>query len=357
MGLNNRPSTSDDERKILFLWLKQISSYTAWNRVLSYYKLWADSAENCRRMASATGCDDTSRVSNSDYVTILRGLAHCEDGVLRLRSGDKRVFRFDANGDFAMADRALTYWDKYLIRIEWGEHPPISEQDTPGWTDFHRAFLELSEAWGEIAPDVLEPWDANAESHTFYNDNLKSTLQKMAYSPPLPEVPDPENNTFVRSGKTVPCSGIWEPVEVPKAKMLSLFQQKQIPKGPFPIVGTMSYLHADSEAPNMAAYGEERGLPATWRLLWRDARYEDGLLPDEENSYRFLMPETKDKFERITASKDIRDALVWASSGQPAPRAGRWLAENDLNISIITDVGDILPLHQGLPTRWIIETD
>ncbi|WP_375790533.1 Imm72 family immunity protein [Cupriavidus alkaliphilus] len=39
---------------------------------------------------------------------------------------------------------------------------------------------------------------------------------------------------------------------------------------------------------------EEKGLPATWRLLWRDSRYEDGLFPDEENCYRFLMPRDKE---------------------------------------------------------------
>ncbi|WP_354687957.1 Imm71 family immunity protein [Cupriavidus necator] len=284
---------TETERKQIFFWLKQISSHAAWNRILSFYKAWADTTEHSRRLASERGVESTSLISESDYVFILNGLAHCEEGVRRLRSGDKRVFKFDVNGEFAMADRALGHWDTYLWRIETGEHPPINEKNTPGWGRFHSALTDLIEVWREIAPNVLEPRYLDADSRTFCNDFLRATLERMTFPDPLPNVPDPEISTLVRSRRAIPCSGIWEPVDAPKPKLFRLSRQIETPAGPFPTIGTMSYLHGGASAPNMAAHAEENGLPATWRLLWEDTRYNDATVPDEEANYVFLKPNRK----------------------------------------------------------------
>lgn len=344
---------TDDERKRLFLWLKQISSYTAWHRVLTYYQAWANAAEHCRRLASASGTDRSSGVAESDYVAILKSVAHCEEAVLRLKAGDKRVFKFDANGKFAMAARAMSYWHKLMGRIEWGENEPITEQDTPGWNAFHHALTNLFEAWVEIGPDILEPRYLETPTYTHFGDALRDQLARMVFPTPLPDVPDPKDDILVRSGKSVPFSGIWEPVDVPKTSVFSLFRTAP-PVGPFPLAGTMSYLHGGSNAPNRSDSHELDGVPATWRLLWRDTRYEDGSIPDEEQAYRFLKPEPIVASDQA-ASPGANDTLLWTESGQPAPQSGRWLAENDLQVSITANAGDVLPLHQGRVTRWILE--
>ncbi len=353
---NVHPDTiwpTDEERKKIFFWLKQISSYTAWHRVLTYYQAWANAAENCQRLASASGTEQSSGVAESDYVSILKGLAHCEEGVLRFKTGDTRVFKYDANGEFAMAARPMAYWHKLLGRIEWGENQAITEQDTPGWDAFHHALMNLFDAWVEIGPYILEPQYLNRPTYTYFGEALKGKLEKMTFPTPLPDVPDPKENLLVRSGKRVPFSGIWEPVDAPKVSPFSLFRPAA-PVGPFPIVGTMSYLHGGSNAPNRSDTEESDGVPATWHLLWRDTRYEDGAIPDEECGYQFLKPESiAPKTQPISPS--TTDTLIWAESGQPAPQSGRWLAENDLQVSITVSAGDVLPLHQGRVTRWILE--
>ncbi|KHL05527.1 UNVERIFIED_CONTAM: hypothetical protein LK11_69630, partial [Mumia flava] len=105
---------TEHERKQIFYWLKQISSFTAWNRIFGFYQAWAQATEECaRRATEPTG-------PAADYRLILNGLAHCEEAVLRLKKGDKRIFKFDANGELAMADRLPTYWEKMLFRMEDG---------------------------------------------------------------------------------------------------------------------------------------------------------------------------------------------------------------------------------------------
>src|SRR5690606_37154999 len=101
---------SEHERRQIFYWLKQVSSHTAWNRVLNFYNTWVEATRKSVQLANEHDLVDKSRIAEADYVLILKGLAHCEEGVLRLRKGDKRVFKFDANGEFAMAHRPLSHF-------------------------------------------------------------------------------------------------------------------------------------------------------------------------------------------------------------------------------------------------------
>lgn len=54
----------------------------------------------------------------------------------------------------------------------------------------------------------------------------------------------------------------------------------------------MNYLHGGSVAPEI---GVETGtdninLCTMWRLLWRDDRYVNGTIPEEDADYRFTKP-------------------------------------------------------------------
>ncbi len=341
------------ERKQIFYWLKQISSYTAWNRILVFYRTWADTTENCARLASEASTAESNGGPANDYNAILKGLAHCEEASVRLKKGDKRIFKYDANGELAMANRPRSHWMQRLFRIEDREEPELNEDNTPGWTPFRQALENLSHAWGECSPDILESQYLDTASHTFCNNYLRETLNRITPPNPLPEVPTPKEVTLVQSGKHVPCSGIWEPVDAPKRNVFSLFRNNEPPAESFPIAGTMSYLHVGSNAPNMAAYGEELGLPTTWHLLWRDTRYEDGTIPEEERDYIFLKPDsTTEETRPVTSS--AHEPFIWVESGHPAPQTGRWLAEHDLQTSVTLQVGEVLPLHRGRPTRWML---
>ncbi len=359
------------ERRQIFYWLKRISSYTAWNRILDYYRAWASATERSVQVASERGwlrqydrndkliggapTDNAyfgpftgSAIDESRLVEILKGLAHCEEGVGSLRAGDKRVFQYNAHGKFVMARSILSYWSELQWRIEIGENG-IDQDHTPHWDEFCFALTELSEAWAECSSEIIEPERLDAASHTFFNDNLKAKLEAMVFPKVLPEVPDPITHTLVGSGRRTPHSGIWEPVNIPKPKGFQLFGMSPLPEGPFESAGTMAYLHADSSAPHCAAYGEAKGKPTVWRLLWRDDRYEDGTIPEEERGYVFQQP---DPARLAPEPEELRGGMrVW--SDEPCPYPGVWKCLDDLTLSPQTVAFGIpMPRLQGRRVMW-----
>ncbi|SAK78357.1 hypothetical protein AWB80_04756 [Caballeronia pedi] len=312
---------SEAERKQIFYWLKRISSYTAWKRILGYYRAWAKFTEKSVQAASERGWSTQTDLPESDLVQILKCLAHCEEGVSRLRAGDKRVFKYDANGEFVMANRILSYWNKMQDRIEIGENS-IDEKHTPLWQEFNFALSQLSDVWRECSPSILEPRELDEPSLTIYGDWLLEWLPKMTFPTVLPDVPDPAKHTLVVTGKVAPCSGIWEPVEMPKPKGFHLFGTPPPAEGPLPIVGCMSYLHVGSKVPRARQETKTESLrnDVTWRLLWRDDRYEDGTVPAEESEYAFLSP---DPTREAPEPEELRGGMrVWSDT--PCPYPGVW---------------------------------
>lgn len=355
-SVNNIHLPNDDERRKIFHWLKRISSYTAWKRILGYYEAWTLAIEKCRKLASELGKENSSQITASHYIDALEGLAHFEDAVLRLKAGDKLVFKYDVNGLVALADRPRSYWGNYLVRVEWREQPAIEEPSSPGAIRFLNTFKDLSEAWGECS-DILESkWLDDAAPYSFGNW-LRDQLASMHFPDFLVDVPDPKAPLLISTGNTIPYSGIWEPVEVPKSVGFSLFKKKEEPKGPFPISGCMNYLHAGSPAPASRYEHQDESFsePVTWRLLWKDTRYEDGSIPAEEDEYVFQKPNGATDDSSATSETD--STMIWFETGQPAPKAGRWLPEDDLSVSIVVQAGEKLPMHRGRSTRWVFASD
>lgn len=96
-------------------------------------------------------------------------------------------------------------------------------------------------------------------------------------------------------------------------------------KEPFPIIGTMSDLHEGLDAPNMAASGEALGLPSTWRLLGRDTRDTDGVIPEEDAVLsRCLHSERNAQISRMIRRESrcaLNHELPGRGSAALAPRA------------------------------------
>jgi len=217
--------------------------------------------------------------------------------------------------------------------------------------------MRLAQAWSECSSNAIQPnFDGAAKTvtRTFLNDYLKAELERMVFPDPVPEVPDPAESSLVRTGRVVEHSGIWEPVDAPAPKIISLFRPSS-PKGPFPVAGTMAYLHGGTAAPNMASDGTRgKGEPATWRMLWRDDRYESGVVPEEEKHYVFLQPAQTEEARALIRSSTSAASFIVAESGQRAPVAGRWLVEDDLHASVDVAAGEELPLHKGRKVRWTL---
>jgi hypothetical protein len=345
----------EQERRQIFYWLKQVSSWTAWNRILSYYKSWKEISEASAREASKRGWENRSGIPESDYRLILKGFAHFDEGVRRLRIGDKRVFKYDANGEFVMAERPEDHWSTMLWRLDLGESE-IDYDRTPYWQEFKRILTELNQAWGECSLVIIETDDPTDPATNVYGDWLINQLSKMTFPAQLGDVPDPFDDIFIKTGSTIPCSGIWEPVEVPPPKGFNLFSSPVKPKGPFAITGCMNYLHGGSPAPQALQTkigGGGLKESVIWRLLWKDERYTNGLIPPEEADYVFLMPEPPAEADsHLERSPELR--LVYADSGDPAPQGGRWLVEHDIHASINIQKGEPLPRHQGESVRWVL---
>lgn len=341
------------ERRQIFYLLKKESSWTAWDWIRGYYKTWVDAVEESVRQADENGWMGKTGVPYSDYVLILKGYAHFEEGVQRLRKGDKRVFQYNAHGEFAMAARIHDHWQQLLWLLESGDNG-IDYEHTPNWNAVAKAITELNDAWGECGPNILEREDLDAPAPNIYGVWYQEKLPRTHFPENLPEVPDPTDNALVHTGKTIPCSGIWEPVDAPKPKGFSLFKPPP-PSGPFPIIGCMNYLHGGSPAPRGKQETEHESLRAdvTWRLLWRDDRYKDGMIPEEERGYRFMLPES-DTHDVEAPAQPHSDPLVTAESGKPAPCSGRWLPEHDLEGATSFEAGQLLPEYKDRPIRWVL---
>ncbi|MDM7556397.1 Imm71 family immunity protein, partial [Xanthomonas fragariae] len=194
-------------------------------------------------------------------------------GVRRLRKGDKRVFKFDANGEFVMGHRTVSHWLELVWRIEIGENG-INEALTPLWDEFRARLDDVATLRSEIWGDIIEGRYFEDPAPNIYGKWFQKNVSRMHFPPVIPDVPDPVENTLVATGSRIPCSGIWEPVDAPKPKKFSLFSKPDVPSGFLPYIAAMNYLHGQSPAPKARQETQTGSVypDVVWRLIWRDDR-------------------------------------------------------------------------------------
>lgn len=346
------------ERRQIFHTLKRWSSYTAWARILDFYQTWADAMERTAAAIdelpdgspAAIHCEKVA-IGTGSHVQAQIGLAHCDEGVSRLRAGDKRVFKYDVNGEFVMARRPLDFWGQFMGREVAQNGWPLQPELIPHWDELEQARIELEAAWSECSPWIIESDDLDDPAPAIYGVWLQEWLPRMAFPSPLPDVPPLERTTVV-TGEEVPFSGIWEPTELVKKNIVQLFSAPT-PAPMTPVVGCMNYLHGGSEAPRAKQETDTESLRANvrWRLVWRDDRYEDGRVPAEEDTYRFLAPAIRE--QSVTLVPRDEDALLSAPSGAVAVKAGVWAAEHELHLRVVMALGDVLPDQDGRAIQWV----
>jgi hypothetical protein len=173
----------------------------------------------------------------------------------------------------------------------------------------------------------------------------------------LPPVPVPKEETLIKTGSVIPCSGIWEPV---KAEMSSGFVglfKRPMPSADqtYELDGCMNYLHGGSPAPTVAFEDDDvrqEGRPTVWRLLWEDDRYKDGKVSEVEHEYVFIH-RRQDNVLASDATNMVIDDLIWREAGAPAPESGRWASRDDLSQVIVCRKGDILPSLGDQEVVWV----
>jgi Immunity protein 71/Immunity protein 72 len=354
-----------EERKKIFHHLKKCSSYTAWNRVLGYYKVWAEIFEkSVAEAADSATYDKPAQIDTKKLVFVLKGLSVAEKCVGDLHWGNKTVFRHNGWNCFSVAHRPISYWGTHAVKYADGDiaFDPLR---VPYWDEITMARRKLGMAWSELEV-ILDTSDTHDTApFTFggsdrefyfggktYQNDLGETFPSYHFPSILPEVPDPDEVVLIGYGDYVPCSGIWEPVkaDVPKRKLVSLFSKPEMPSGPFEVAGSMNYLHEHSTAPHI---GEGREpIPTTWRLLWKDDRYTDGTIPEEENDYIFNEPRESTSTP-TSSSSNASDTIIFARTGERVIKAGVWAVQEDLNARQVFSVGDLLPQHAEREVTWV----
>ena len=282
------------EQQQIFHLLKRYSSWTAWNRIREYFKTFVDITEESVRRADNSGLLPKGRLESAqtsitynDYIDITRAYALFDEGVRRLSKGDKRVFTYDeATGFFARAGVITEHYSTAKWKLDSEEI--IWKASTPLMKEFFDALEELSDVRCECGC-IVEPRDLDEPARVCYNLWYAVFLPKFSYPDLLPEIPKPKSSVFVRTGEEVPHSGIWEPVK----------------DGTMERISAMNYLHGTTPAPQATLtykdnsdrefgfYDEQKDV--AWRLIWRDDRYEDGTVPEEEQNYRFDLPTTDEE--------------------------------------------------------------
>ncbi|MBB5019104.1 hypothetical protein HNQ59_002402 [Chitinivorax tropicus] len=382
---------TEAERPVLFRILKQQSSLTIWQQIVPYYSAWVDEIVRSADLRvelpdwyeTYLGPDrprDKEMFSQHDIVEAMTLKAALVDAVDKLRRGDRSVFLwrgyFSGQGYICEARRLLSSWATQIRRYGSGEVDFTVESDH--WPPLERLYLltEMAMLNGVYVlqtrciddPAPLDTFDVfkgdgDAEAGRVPTHLTRLYRHLMAIKEQLPPVPVPKEEVLVKTGHTLPCTGIWEPVKVDlSAGFLGLFQRPQIPAdGVFEPDGCMNYLHGGARAPTVE-FEEEKwpivGKPTVWRLLWKDERYLDGTVPDEEKDYVFAVPGEPwvRRYEPQPGPPPPAEhglKLITARTGEAAIESGYWAAQEHIEGRTRVNKGERLPDYRGKPVTWV----
>ena len=374
---------TDEDRARQFWLLQQRTSYTAWKRCRDAYAVFVDLVERqCKEEpvgrlgkqafaiykakveqwvrngefppAALQNLEDDhiTKWDHSTYADVLRGLSLFDQGLARLKQGDRSVFQRTSQGvleDAANAahhhyqayymggprgDRSLVYYGKYVPAIkaalQWSAEEVGLAADglAPAMAD-----LSAPEVW-ENTRQIYDPFDKRKKQVIGSSDRWKS---ETAHLKTLPRVPQPLDEVLVNTGEACPVFGIYEA------------QVKD---------GLMVYMCQGQEA---FRYGEPVWHPGgghaiSWRLIWEDRRYLDGTIPAEEADYfpDAVSPPDFSRFIGEELHNDWRsDQVVTARTGEPAPYTGRWAVKDDMDGKVFWRKGDALPMSKGHAVEWV----
>lgn len=296
MTLATEPANT--ERLRLFQFLKITSSLTAWRYGAEVEQAFVNAFESMFNKVSADGntrvnmYGQTTTILNSSEVSDLL-TSHASFGLAlrRLSKGDRFCFRFArSRGHFTHALQAFDSVRMLASRQGWGEGGfPVA--DTPYWAIVQPSYIEFAQFY-DTHHLILEPY--------IYMAALNLRLEQHHLAPYLNyaaagEIPTPEHEVLVHWRDRVPAHGIYEPVkfEMVRSTWRLLGSKATVANNIFEPDGCIHYLTAGSKAPGMPielADGSTGSRTAVWRLLWRDDRYKDGVVPDEERDYGYPKP-------------------------------------------------------------------
>lgn len=289
---------NDDERRIIFFYLKQATSLSAWNRVFKHYQEFVRVVEVAFDEASNKQRPGGIYIYETDRDNLQKAERAFKLALERLRDGDRSCFRWAYSpGHFSQGMRYAEIWTERLIR---GDEYPV--YDSPMWPDVWMALKNTMTAFNAVC-DILEPREMDlpapierADYHLsgFEGNPFVWLKKQLDLLPKVPRLYPGDPTIIIRTGQTIPISGIWEPCEASSPS--SMFRRAFGQTSPLPddvVVnpeGSMNYLHKGSNAPTIAFPGDtyrREGKPICWCLLWVDERYGKNSIPEEEAMYTY----------------------------------------------------------------------
>ena len=373
---------AEEDRARRFWVLQAFTSFTAWQRCRDRYAVFVDLVERqCKeepvgrmgpkelagKLSVIESLIDDGVLLPSDrngignrystewdsrtYARVLEGLSQYDRGLAKLKQGDRGVFLRNSRG--LLEDAANSAEHEYEVfymggpkggdgMVYYGKYVPAMKAALL-WASENGAFNAggLQPAMAELsAPSVWTvPRDVpglnGAKIHM--PGSHVALMEATAHVKDLPRVPVPTEDVLVRTGEPCPVFGIYEP------------QVRD---------GMMAYMCQGQEA---YRYGEpcsapRAGTTVTWKLIWEDTRYRDGVIPEEEKDY-FPDDNTPPDFSRLVGAElanDWRsDQVVVQRSGEQARYTGTWASQDDLHGRIFWRQGDPLPQRRGTAVDWV----
>jgi hypothetical protein len=291
------PLPNEDERRALFAWLKQASSLTAWRRLYSLHQAFVDVVTQVYD-AEQRGAAHTT-IPGNWLASLLRDHDAFAGALDRLALGDRRCFTFlGARGHFSQGLTSVRWWQDMYGGAIYGRNS-FGPDDSPRWTDIADAMHACLAAAADIGVVLQKRYsDVPApirDVRDYYASSFSSLIKRFLADPSLlPPVPLATPELLVPTGQPIPCYGVWEPVQIDtQHDMLQGLRVKRGPGAQRTLDGCMNYLFADVAAPTIGFPEDgqrKEGRATTWRLLWRDERYGDLPIPEEESHYVFVQP-------------------------------------------------------------------
>lgn len=323
----------ENDRRKLFWYLKRKSSYTAWEARANAFDNFVAIFERQVKEEPVflrPGADPEWAMNwEQFYPQILKAQVLYEQGLARLRTGDRTVWRYNDRGVLLDALNIQSYW--WTALVNHGPHGDVFFEGK--YVDEMTKAIDDASFYVKATAGVVESMLAEPPAHDFWSEQKMDRLNReVPFPTELPEVPEPAKKVICHTGQPVPCCGIFEPL-VPD--------------------GCMNYLLEGTSTPQAVNVDDvEGGLivrPAAWRLIWEDMRYLDGAIPAEEQSY---FPQGVPVVATQPSFADP-DPLVTKKTNEFASKSGVWVVSDRLELRQQFQTGDKLPQHEGRDVTWI----
>ncbi|MES3021332.1 MAG: Imm72 family immunity protein [Pseudomonadota bacterium] len=317
-----------EQRERLFWYLKRKTSFTAWKRQADAYDDFAEVYKKQLQKQPVAKGEFSIWETNWEtfYPRVLAAQVCYERGLESLAQGDRSVWHYSGRGYLHDAAKDSQFW-----------HCELVNQGPRGDHTYEGVYLEeMVSAISQfylVSDDTgfLQSRMINTPAPLFWGDWLQSELHSLPDNVRLGEVPVHAENVLVRTNEKVPVFGIYEP---------------QVSEG------AMNYLLADIPAPPLwDKDGTQRSYEVTWRLIWEDTRYLDGIIPPEERVY-FPSKEVVCPNKLFGAQ-----TVVSALSGEACPKKGEWVVMDDLHAKQAFQFGERIPQYHGRDVTWVCVSD